>query len=112
MANTAADFPQMQQALGLITQTLESCRQVQTNTESHVETLMATWESSAQQTFRGVMQSFSERCMAIRAQLNTIEDQVQETLGMQVSSNEETETAMSELESLMGGLGSGGAGPA
>ncbi|MFE5301609.1 hypothetical protein [Streptomyces sp. NPDC056632] len=103
MAKTAASFPQMQQALQLISTTLESCRTVQTNTETHVESLMSTWEASSQEIFRGVMEKFSERCLAIRSQLDTIENHIQETLGLQVQSDEETQVAMSELQKLMDG---------
>ena len=100
---TAADFPAMQQALGLISQTLESCRQVQENTETQVESLMSSWEASSQEIFRGVMEKFSERCLAIRSQLDTIENKVQDTLGVQKQTEEEQQTSMERLKALMDG---------
>ncbi|MEU8526653.1 WXG100 family type VII secretion target [Streptomyces sp. NPDC048629] len=104
---TAADFPAMEQALGMISQTLESCRQVQTNTEQHVESLMSTWEASSQQIFRNVMEKFSERCLAIRSQLDTIENKLQDTLGKQRVTEEEQQIEMSRLQQLMDGAVTG-----
>ncbi|MER5884196.1 hypothetical protein ABT160_10235 [Streptomyces sp. NPDC001941] len=105
---TASNVAQMNQALDMISQTLTACRHVQSTTEQQVEDLISHWEADSQRLFRGVMENFSERCTAIRGQLDTLQNKVQETLGLQVQTEEAAQTSMSELQRLMDGVVDGG----
>ncbi|MFC8277568.1 hypothetical protein ACFUJR_34555 [Streptomyces sp. NPDC057271] len=100
---TAANVAQMQQGLELVGQTLEVCASTQTNTEQNVEQLMQHWDAGSRETFTRVMAKFSERVIAIRGQLDTVQSQLQDTLQLQIQTEETAQDSMSGLQQLLEG---------
>ncbi|KOG11616.1 hypothetical protein ADK34_33955 [Streptomyces viridochromogenes] len=94
---------QMQQGLELVNQTLAVCTSTQTNTEDNVEQLMQHWDAGSRETFTRVMAKFSERVIAIRNELGTVQDQLQDTLKLQIQTEESAQDSMSGLQQLLNG---------
>lgn len=103
MSGFGADADVMARASGQVDEVKSDIEQAVRQLQSNIEPVMGSWQGSAAQVFRRLMDSFQENAKTITTKLDEIGQNIRSSGQTYAQKDEEHQQEMSKIEGLLGG---------
>ncbi|MGW2561406.1 WXG100 family type VII secretion target [Streptomyces sp. NPDC001514] len=101
MSQNSADFAGMQRGLEVLTDAGNDLRKEHQTVQGEVAALAGSWSSKSRQTFDRIMDRFDEEMQTMLTALEKIETRLEEVLGVQIRTDQDTDLEMTDLQKML-----------